>query len=458
MKKVIIAFLFVFIQTNVFFAQQITGKFSALPNQSIKLQGFDNFDTYVIDSTQTDAEGNFTLKFTQQNYGMGLLKPESNKPFITVLNDEYVNLKGATTAQPESIHFTKGKQNIAFNDYVNEQPQRKKALNAWDYLQKMYSTKTLFKNEKSVRKAINKEIKRLHKSEASFLNDLPAKSYVKWYISKRNLLGSVAQVAQYQTEEIPATRKALRKINYADNRLYKSGLLKDAIKNHIWFIENSSGDLDSVFADLNLSIDVIADQLKDEDKKFNLVLGEMFDILEKRSLFTSSEYLAQKLLKSDDCGCLNPKLQKKLERYGKMAKGKTAPNIAFSDYTYYPEGVDADNLKALDAKYKVVVFAAGWCPHCNEAMPKIVEHYEDWKANNAEVVMVSLDENAKDFAQFAAPLPFISTADYKKWDSKAVKDYQVYATPSYFILDKDLKILIRAKSVAHINAWLKSKN
>jgi hypothetical protein len=68
--------------------------------------------------------------------------------------------------------------------------------------------------------------------------------------------------------------------------------------------------------------------------------------------------------------------------------------------------------------------------------------------------LVSLDDNPKDFAKFAAPLPFISTTDYQRWDGKAVEDYQVYATPSYFILDKDLKILIRPKSVEHIQSWI----
>jgi hypothetical protein len=65
---------------------------------------------------------------------------------------------------------------------------------------------------------------------------------------------------------------------------------------------------------------------------------------------------------------------------------------------------------------------------------------------------VSLDENASDFAKFAAPFSFISTTDYKKWEGQAALDYQVYTTPSYFILDKDLKIVQRLNSAEHIKA------
>lgn len=457
MKRVIVLFLFVFIQTNVFFAQQIKGQFSALPNQSIKLQGFDNFDTYVIDSTQTDAAGNFTLQFTQQDYGMGLLVPEKNKSFITVLSNEDVKLKGTTTAAPESIKLTEGTQNIAFIDYVSQQPKRDQALSAWSYLQKMYATEDIFSEEKSPKKAITKEIKRIHKSEASFLKDLPEESYVKWYIPTRKLLGSVAQVAQYRTEEIPATREALREMNFADERLYKSGLLKEAIENHIWFIENSSGNLDQVFADLNTSVDIILDQLTEDNEKFNLVASKMFEVLEERSLFTSSEYLSKKLLESDDCGCLNIDLEKRLHKYGKMATGAKAPDISFTEYTYFPEGVAATKMSELKADYYLVVFAAGWCPHCTESLPKIAKMYPEFKEKNVEVILVSLDENAKDFAQFAAPFPFISTTDYQKWDGKAVADYQVYGTPSYFMLDQELTIVKKLKSVDHIKSYIDYK-
>jgi thiol-disulfide isomerase/thioredoxin len=439
-------------------AQTIQGEFSLLKNQDLKLEGFDGFKTYTISRTTTDSLGRFSLDYSKTDYGMGLLKSGRNKPLIVVLADQNTQLKADAPHLKDKLQIIKGAENKAFVQYATEQPKREQVLSAWSYLQKYYQTDSLFMEQSTPIEDIQKEITRLHKEEQDFLDQLPKGSYAKWFLPRRKLIGSVSQIAQHRTDEIPETREALQCMDYTDNRWYKSGLLKDALEKHIWFIENSSGALDQVFKDLNTSIDIIANQLKNDEDKFNLVLGKMFEILEERSLFTSSEYLAEKLLNSDDCGCLNSQLQKKLERYGRMAQGKTAPNIEFSEHTYYPQGVDADNLKALDAKYKIVVFAAGWCPHCTEAMPKISEHYEDWKANKAEVVLVSLDENAKDFANFAAPLPFISTTDYQKWNGKAVENYQVYATPSYFILDKDLKILIRPKSVEHINAWLKSTN
>lgn len=438
------------------FAQSIKGEFSQMPNQTLKLVGFENFDTYVIDSTQTNAKGTFTLSYSANDYGMGYLEANSGKPFILALEKEAPIVKGSNLEAIEEIKLEKGKENQWFLAYATDQPKRDQAMSAWLFLQDKYTKDELFQPHTTAKKAIDKEINYLKEIDASYIADLPKDSYMKWYLPVRKLLSSVGNVAQNRPELIPQTKEELRALDYTDERLYKSGILYDAVFNHIWFIENSSGTLQQVFEDLNTSIDIIAKQLNGNNERFNLVMEKMFEILEERSLFTSSEYLAEKLLAGDDCGCLNLQLQKKLERYGKMAKGQTAPDINFTEFTYYPEDVSVSSLKAIDSDYKLVVFAAGWCPHCVEAMPKITENYKAWRDKGVEVIFVSLDTSAKDFANFAGPLPFVSTTDFKKWDGQAVEDYQVYATPSYFLLNKDLEILLRPKSVEHANTWIEA--
>ncbi|GGE45229.1 TlpA disulfide reductase family protein [Psychroflexus planctonicus] len=435
------------------FAQEISGQLSALPNQSILLKGFNGLDTHVIDSTQTDEEGHFVLEFAPKDYGMALLVPENNKSFLAVLEKETVKLNGENTSLPESIQISKGAQNKAFMQYARQQPKREQALSAWEYLQKFYADEAIFNKETAALSAIEKEIQRIYTSEQEFLDKLPSDSYLSWYIPVRKLLSSVSLVAQYKPEEIPATRQALRKLDYAGERLYTSGLLKDALENHVWFIENSSGALDQVFADLNESIDLMLEQLIIDEAKYNTLTEYLFNLLEKRSLFTSAEYLALKVLNEQSCS-LNDDVAKQLESYRQMKKGNTAPDIRFGEYTYFPEGMKAASLKEINATYKVVVFAAGWCGHCREQIPELAEYYPAWKDKTIEVVLVSLDENTADFANFTGALPFLSTTTLKKWDTKAAQDYHIYATPTYFLLNEDLKIILKPKNLAHLNAYI----
>lgn len=454
MKSIIIALTLFLVLAPSTKGQQISGRLTGMPNTSLRLKGFTNFDTYTIDSTQTDAVGNFKLNFTEQDYGIGLLSVEDIKQQIVILTDEPVTLQLEADQLDIEWKINQGQENIAFKSYTTEQPKREQALSAWRFLYNLYASDTIYLEGKQSLNAITRETERVHQKEAAFFNKLPSESYLRWYIPTRKLLASVSQVAQYRTEEIPATGEALRQLDFTDQRLYKSGLLKEAIDNHIWFIENSSGSLEQVFTDLNTSIDGILEQLKEDNEKFNLVVSRLFEVLEERSLFTSSEYLSKKLLAGDVCGCLNPDLEKRLHKYGNMATGQTAPDIVFTEYTYFPEGISVKKLSELEADHYLVVFAASWCGHCTKSIPEIAKMYPELQDKNIEVVLISLDENPKDFAQFAAPLPFISTTDYNKWGSKAAIDYQVYATPSYFMLDKDLKIVMKLKSVEHIKAWV----
>lgn len=437
------------------YAQKITSVIPQLPTQAIALYGYDNFEPYLIDSTQTNAKGEFKLHFTAKDYGIAVLKSKALQANVFVLCKENIVLQLADV-QEDAVYvkITQGMQNLLLQQYILEQPTRQQAFKAWDYLQQLYVTDSLLLNEKQSLTAIIQAKENLQAQETAFLQSLPANSLLTWYIPLRNLIGSVAQVAQSLPHEIPSTRAALQQINYADERLYKSGLLKNAIENHIWFIENSSESLDSVFAYLNRSIDIIITQLKEDKEKYNLVTKYMFDVLEKRSLYTSSEYLAKRLLATEDCGCLNPDFEKQLHKYGKMAIGATAPNITFTKYSNFPNVVQINSLSDIKADYYLVIFAAGWCGHCKEEMPKIEEYYATLKGKKVEVVLVSLDDNEQTFTQFTSALPFISTTDLQKWNGKAATDYQVYGTPSYFILNKDLKILQKLKDVNHLKSWV----
>lgn len=438
--------------TQLLNAQTITGHLPQLANQSIQLKGFAGFKEYAISSTTIDALGNFKLAYQTTDIGMGFLLSADEKPFIVVLSGEDLEIKGEALAYTESIKLVKGQQNQWLVQYATEHLKREQILNAWNYLEKIYSTDALFSKQNEPIKSIQTEKKRLKAEDAAFVNNLPEDSYVRWFLPVRKLVSSVSTVAQHRPEEIPATRAALRQINYADDRLYKSGLFKEALENHVWFIENSSGPLDSVFADLNRSIDIIINQLKSNPERLNEVTNYLFNLLEKRSLFTSTEYLALKVLEDQSC-TLDGEVSSKLESYRAMKTGNIAPDIVFGPLSKFNIAAQAQSLKQVNTDLKLVVFAASWCSHCQEIIPKIAANYLPWKSKGMEVILVSLDGNQQEYDAFTKDLPFITTTDLKIWEGQAATDYHVFATPTMFMLDKDLKIILKPISAEQINSY-----
>ena len=438
------------------YSQTITGNLSLLTKQEIKLEGFNGLKTYPIFTTRLDDNGNFQLTYTKADYGVGYLMSSDKKPLFIILSGEDIEIAGKSLSYVETIKVIKGKENQWFEQYAQEHPKREQALSAWIYLEKMYTTDTLFAAQQTPQHSIAQEKQRIKAEDSTFLADLPKDSYVRWFLPTRKLVSGVSTIAQYRSEEIPATIEAFRKLDYTDTRLYKSGLFKDAIESHFWLIENAGLPLDSVYAEMKKSIDVLMEHLINDEKILNEVTDYLFDLLERHSLFAASEYLALKVLNEVSCTIDND-LAKQLETYRAMKKGNTAPDILFSGDNFFP-GTDFKHLpkKLSDLKsdYTVVVFGASWCPKCTEELPKIASLYPKWKDKGVQVVYVSLDEDQKAYRDFAKKFPFISTCDYNKWGSKIVKDYYVFGTPTMYLLDNKREILLRPNSVNQMDAWV----
>jgi thiol-disulfide isomerase/thioredoxin len=456
MTKKIIVLVLVFSLDLALFAQTITGNLSLLVNQEIRLEGFNGLKTYHISTATIDDKGNFQLNYSQSDYGVGYLMSTDEKALFLILSGEDVELQGEALSYTETIKVVKGQENRWFEQYAKEHPKREQALSAWIYLENIYTLDSLFAIQKTPVQAIQKEKQRIKTEDAAFLEKLPKDSYVSWFLPTRKLVSSVSVVAQYRTEEIPATFAAFRAMDYTDKRLYKSGLFKDAIESHFWLLENSGTSLDSVFIEMKISIDAMLKHLVKNEKKLNEVTDYLFDLLERHSLFQASEYLALKVLNEGSCTIDND-LANQLETYRAMKKGNIAPDIQFNGDNFAPD-YGSDNfpkqLSNIKSKYTVVVFGASWCPKCTEELPEIVELYAKWKTQGVEVVFVSLDEDKEAYKSFSKNFPFISTCDYKKWDSKIVKDYYVFGTPTMFLLDNKREIILRPNSVNQMNSWV----
>ncbi|MEY3417206.1 MAG: Thiol-disulfide oxidoreductase ResA [Bacteroidota bacterium] len=379
-----------------------------------------------------------------------------DKPLIVILSGENIEVVGASLSNIEKLKIAKGQENKWFEQNAKEHPRREQALSAWVYLEKIYKLDTLFSVQKTPNKAIQSEKQRIKNEDLKFLNQLPKDSYISWFLPTRKLVSSVSVVAQYRTEEMPATIADFRAMDYTDQRLYKSGLFKDAIDSHFWFLENSGRSLDSVFIEMKISIDAMMINLVKDEKKLNEVTDYLFDLLERHSLFQASEYLALKVLNETSCN-INSDLSKQLESYRAMKKGKIAPDILFSGDNFAPgynQNSVPNKLSDLKNKYTVVVFGASWCQKCTEELPEITKHYSKWKAQGVEVVFVSLDENKEQFKNFTSMFPFISFCDYQKWNSTAVKEYYVFGTPTMYLLNEKREILLRPNSVKQMNEWV----
>jgi thiol-disulfide isomerase/thioredoxin len=442
---------------NALLAQSFHGTIPSLSNKWVKFGTFEGFQSKTLDSAFVNEKGEFTFNFTTQKPAVGYLITAENKPYFLILDKaEQVELSGEYLAVPETIKVLSGKQNQAFSQYASEHPKREQTLSAWRYLNQIYTSDPLFSKDTKAKKFIDEQYALIKKQDQDFLKQLDPKSYVAWYLPIRKLVSDVSIIAQYRTEEIPSTIQAFRKLDYTDERLFRSGLLRDAIESHFWLLENSGKSLDSVFIEMKISIDSMITKLVKDEKKLNEITDYLFDLLERHSLFQASEYLALKVLNEVSC-TIDNNLAKQLETYRAMKKGNFAPDFSFYPNTIFPSDIPRDKttkLSDLKTPYTLILFGASTCPKCAEEIPEIAKLYSKWKAQGVEVVFISLDDKEEDFQKFIGSFPFISSCDFKKWKSPIVESYYVFGTPTMFLLNNKREIFLRPNSVKQMDAWV----
>jgi len=75
------------------------------------------------------------------------------------------------------------------------------------------------------------------------------------------------------------------------------------------------------------------------------------------------------------------------------------------------------------------------------------------KDHGLEIVFISLDTQKSDYENFVKGFPWISSCDFKGWESKPVVDYCIFGSPTMYLLDANNVIKLKPISAAQINAW-----
>jgi peroxiredoxin len=446
---------FMFLKTTA--QNTIAGNFKSIKGQTIYLMGYRGAEVYSVDSSRLDAQGNFELRYTDANLGMGYLLTSDDNSYMVVLEKGKVQLSGQTPADASSVVVNSGEQNKIFVQYSEEHGKREQALSAWIYLKDLYESDNLFKKEYATKFTITKEIENLNKADNDYLKILPPNSFIYWYLPVRKLISDVQAVVKFKPQDIPSTIKAFRNINYAHPQLYTSGLFSELLESQFWLIQNSGLDQAEKIKEMNTSVDFILASVSKNEKLYNEFTNYLFQNFEKYNLFEASAHLALKALNQKEV-ILDKSLAFKLESYRKMKVGNVAPEIEFKGDVIVNRDI-VNNIKRLSdikAKYKLVVFGGSWCPQCKQETMQLIMRYNKWKVKEVQVVMVSLDTDKKALEEFASDFPYTLVCDYKKWETQAAKDYYVSSSPTIFLLDSNNTIILRPPTVASLDSWLDS--
>lgn len=124
------------------------------------------------------------------------------------------------------------------------------------------------------------------------------------------------------------------------------------------------------------------------------------------------------------------------------------PDLTLSDPDKKPV-----SIHGIKADYTVLFFYSPTCGHCKESAPKLKEFYDLNKAKGAKVLAIATDQSPEDWKKFIKDyeLEELSNGyDYTfKHDFRT--EYDVFTTPSIYVLDKNKKIIARKMPIEQLD-------
>lgn len=199
----------------------------------------------------------------------------------------------------------------------------------------------------------------------------------------------------------------------------------------LWVSQNDKG--------LREGVDLVMKKFAANETVSQQVLAILIDYFTQRNNYPLLDYINAQHIRTCDVPGLTGKSAEILDQMKRLSKGNPAPEISM-----YDDKGNPFRLFTYKPKNKVVLFFwASWCPHCVEMMPTVVDLYNTKKQAGIDFIAISLDDRKEDWLQFIQQnkLTWKNISDIKKWQSPVVKDYALRGTPSFYVLDNELKII-----------------
>ena len=439
MKKIV---LLIALITQCLTAQTIQGHFPNFPNSNYELKGYEGVQQKTLSKATSKDDGKFTLTYPKDYKGVAQLWMNGAYQVLLFLNNENISLHWEDLTNRDDLQ-TNSQEYQAFLGGMKTFQDSEAKLAGLHYLIPLYAKDSL------KQQVFIQELDTVAYAFPKYIKSLPENLFVRQYLLTKGLIEQMPKTVETYKWRAPNHIPEFMAIDF--KALEYSGLYKDLLEGYTNLVERFP--LEEVYPLLNSAIDKVISETKTNPTLQQELAQLWFTYLESHSLTKAAEHLATKMLNDQSCQ-LNEKSINLFEQYRKMAVGKTAPNIVFENIEQRTKSKD---LKSLPNKYKLVVFGASWCPNCQTDLPKLKEKYETLKQQyDVEMVYISIDTDKTAFESKYKEAPFITYCDGKGWETQAAKDYYIFATPTYILLDQDLKILAKINSPEHLEAWLQA--
>ncbi len=498
--KIFITYSFLLFSASLCFGQQessyVKGIISNYAKQPLQLYRCYGDTILFVDSIRTDKNGAFSFFNTSPGFSQiknfkGLYKVflQYNQFFYLILNSANSYSKGGETdieikttynhdvfynIASDSLKIIKSEENRRFYEFQNKQQQINTANFFLLRMMRLYPIPDPF------HKQIEDEYFKRYAAMDLFVKGQQKDKKIHGF---ENLAGTIAK-AYYQPvnpdwRQPDSWRDSIIAshffdlFNPADSFYINSNILPEKMDLYLSLLTNKRDSYGQQVYDENAAVSGVKsflEKIKSNQENFEFCLNYLLKKFNKEHKESVFLFLNDNYLKNEQNSCAPADnsfnwAREKASVIRGVQVGSMAPDFSIMK--------DKLTMYQLSADYTLIVFWASWCPHCVEEVPKIKKAIENFliqgKEKNNEgkqslgnvglaSIFVSLDNEEKPWADFINKSDlgnFINLCEFKGWNGQIGKSYNVYATPTLFLLDKDKKIIAKPENTEQLINSLK---
>ena len=357
-----------------------------------------------------------------------------------IFNKEDIGFSFHPDYPDQTVNFIKSKENKIYNKYLVEITEAQKGLDSLQVTSLKDATLNLKKEYKKALKKVNG----IQKKYSNASKDLYILPFIK--ASLRNNPPEILTTTKEYMSNLVGT--FFKNVDFNNKTLLNSSFLIDKITDYIFYI-NYADDVTEQRKLYKESVEKVFSKIKNVTFKKDVI-----EFLVAQFESTMNVEMIDYLLL--EYGKLPTGLQKENFISDKLALtaaevGRIAPDFSWR------EGKRTLKLSKLkSAKNYILVFWSTTCSHCLKEIPELHKFTRNNK--NVKVIAFSLEKDKYGWQSYKSNLyAWHNVLGLNKWENKTARTYNIHATPSYFILDANKKIIEKPEGLEDVKLFFKKK-
>ncbi|MGJ8744314.1 TlpA family protein disulfide reductase [Polaribacter sp.] len=353
-------------------------------------------------------------------------------------NKENVSFVFNPEKPTETLTFLESDVNILYKEYLTEIYNTQQALDAVQL--------SLFQNpDLNLERKYRKAYENVNKVQAKYVS-ASKDTYIYPFVtasSKYNLPEITTSSAAYLNN---VTNTFFDNIDFTNKTLLNSSFLVDRITDFIFYL-NGSDDFKTQQNLYKNAIEKVLSKIKEPHFRKDVISFLITQFNGSKNI-EIVDYLFKNYYNKLPETIQDNKFKKEIVANLAAEVGRIAPNFSWTENKKYM------SLSSLDESDNyLLIFWSTTCSHCLNEIPQVYNFLKDNTA--VKVVAFAMENDELGFNVYKEKfLGWHHVLGLNKWENKTSRTYNINATPSYFILDADKKIIAKPETIEELKELL----